>query len=102
MFLKAQKSSYFEKKTENSYEILADLLAEHGLDGLACLDRVRKVVVDTRIRNAQPIKQVIAALLLRQARSAVGRAAGIAGGIDVHGMNQPLRMNRSTACTPFS
>ena len=83
-------------------EVFADLLAEHLLDGLAGLDGVGVVMVDAEIGDAEAVKQVIAALLLRQARSAVGRATGIAGGIDVHGKNQPLRMNRSAACTPFS
>ena len=83
-------------------EVFADLLAEHLLDGLAGLDGVGVVMVDAEIGDAEAVKQVIAALLLRQARSAVGRAAGIAGGIDVHGKNQPLRMNRSAASTPFS
>ena len=83
-------------------QILADLLAEHLLDGLAGLDGVGVVMVDAEIGDAEAAQQVIAALLLRQARSAVGRAPGIAGGIDVHGMNQPLRMNRSAASTPFS
>ena len=83
-------------------EVFADLLAEHLLDGLAGLDGVGVVMIDAEIGDAEAAQQVIAALLLRQARSAVGRAAGIAGGIDVHGKNQPLRMNRSAASTPFS
>ena len=83
-------------------EVFADLLAEHLLDGLAGLDGVGVVMVDAEIGDAEAAQQVIAALLLRQAGSAVGRAAGIAGGIDVHGMDQPLRMNRSAASTPFS
>ena len=83
-------------------EVFADLLAEHLLDGLAGLDGVGVVMIDAEIGDAEAAQQVVAALLLRQAGSAVGRAAGIAGGIDVHGKNQPLRMNRSAASAPFS
>ena len=81
-------------------EILADLLAEHGLDGLACLNRVRKVVVDTRIRNAQPIKQVIAALLLREALFKVFRSSFKYRFANVH-FHHPARIARSTTVTSF-
>ena len=81
-------------------EILADLLAEHGLDGLACLDRVRKVVVDARIRNAQPIKQVIAALLLREALFKVFRSSFKYRFANVH-FHHPARIARSTTVASF-
>ena len=79
---------------------LFNLLAEHGLDGLACLDRVRKVVVDTRIRNAQPIKQVIAALLLREALFKVFRSSFKYRFANVH-FHHPARIARSTTVTSF-
>ena len=78
------------------------LLLDSGTDGMIVKEAGRpcKVVVDARVRNAQPIKQVIAALLLREALFKVFRSSFKYRFANVH-FHHPARIARSTTVTSF-